>query len=48
MDKEFVDLCFDYYNPFNTEKKANSYVKKLKSLRWNVVIEKATKPTILL
>ena len=40
--KEFVDLGSDYYNQFNTEKKANSYVKKLESLGYKVVVEKAS------
>lgn len=38
---EFVDLGADYYNQFNTEKKANSYIKKLESLGYAVAIEKA-------
>jgi transposase len=40
--KEFVDLGSDYYNQFNTEKKANSYVKKLESLGYKVEIQKAS------
>jgi len=40
--KEFVDLGSDYYNQFNTEKKANSYVKKLESLGYKVDIIKAS------
>jgi len=40
-DKEFVDLGSDYYNQFNTEKKANSYVKKLESLGYHVLVEKS-------
>lgn len=30
----FVDLGEDYYNQFNTEKKINHYLKKLKNLGW--------------
>lgn len=30
----FNDLGADYYNQFNTDKKINSYLKKLKSLGW--------------
>ena len=37
---EFVDLGSDYYNQFNTEKKANSYIKKLESLGYHVIAEK--------
>jgi transposase len=37
-DKEFVDLGSDYYNQFNTEKKANSYLKKLVALGYHVEI----------
>lgn len=32
---EFNDLGSDFYNKFNTEKKINSYLKKLKELGWN-------------
>ena len=39
---EFVDLGVDYYNPFNTEKKANSYVKKLENLGYKVEVVKAS------
>lgn len=37
-DKEFTDLGADFYNKFNTEKKANAYVKKLKELGYDVQI----------
>ena len=37
-DKEYKDLGADYYNQFNTEKKANSYIKKLKELGYDVQI----------
>jgi len=40
--KEFVDLGVDYYNQFNTEKKANSYVKKLENLGYKVEVIKAS------
>ena len=32
---EFNDLGSDFYNQFNTEKKINSYLKKLKELGWD-------------
>lgn len=35
-DKEYVDLGADFYNKFNKEKKANSYLKKLKELGYDV------------
>lgn len=35
-DKEYQDLGSDFYNKFNKEKKANSYIKKLKELGYNV------------
>ena len=35
-DKEYQDLGSDFYNKFNKEKKANSYIKKLKELCYNV------------
>ena len=37
-DKEYKDLGADFYNKFNKEKKANSYVKKLKELGYDVQI----------
>lgn len=37
-DKEYEDLGTDFYNKFNKEKKANSYMKKLKELGYNVQI----------
>ena len=37
-DKEYEDLGADFYNKFNKEKKANSYVKKLKELGYDVQI----------
>jgi transposase len=30
----FNDLGADYYNQFNTEKKINAYLRKLKNLGW--------------
>lgn len=33
--KEFHDLGADYYNGFNTQKKINSYLGKLKGLGWS-------------
>ncbi len=35
-DKEYEDLGSNFYNQFNTEKKANSYIKKLKELGYEV------------
>ena len=40
--KEFVDLGADYYHQFNTEKKANSYIKKLTQLGYTVEATKAS------
>lgn len=37
-DKEYKDLGSDFYNKFNKEKKANSYMKKLKELGYDVQI----------
>ena len=37
-DKEYIDLGADFYNKFNKEKKANSYMKKLKELGYDVQI----------
>lgn len=34
-DEEFIDLGSDYFNQFNSEKKINYHLKKLKSLGWN-------------
>lgn len=34
FDVPFCDLGEDYYNHFNTEKKINHYLKKLKNLGW--------------
>lgn len=34
----FCDLGEDYYNQFNTEKKINHYLKKLKNLGWQLPI----------
>lgn len=33
---KFEDLGADYYNQFNKERKINSYLKKLKSLGWEM------------
>lgn len=38
-DVEFNELGADFYNQFNTEKKINSYLKKLKELGWDGTIE---------
>jgi len=35
-DMEYKDLGSDFYNKFNTEKKINSYLKKLKELGWEM------------
>ena len=35
-DIEYNELGADFYNKFNREKKANSYLKKLKELGYNV------------
>lgn len=35
-DKEYNDLGADFYNKFNKEKKANSYIKKIKELGYDV------------
>ena len=32
----FQDLGADYYNQFNKERKINAYLKKLKSLGWEM------------
>ena len=37
---EFEDLGSDYYNQFNTEKKAESYIRKLENLGYEVVAVK--------
>ena len=34
--QEFIDLGSDYYHQFNTEKKINSYLKKLAALGYKV------------
>ena len=36
---EFNELGAEFYNQFNTEKKINSYLKKLKELGWDGTIE---------
>ncbi len=33
---DFVDLGSNFYNQFNTEKKINSYLKKLKELGYEI------------
>ena len=38
----FKDLGSNYYNNFNKERKANSMVKKLKALGYDVTIAAAT------
>ena len=38
-DVEFTELGADFYNKFNTEKKINSYLKKLKDLGWKELQE---------
>ncbi len=47
-DVEFTELGADFYNKFNTDKKINSYLKKLKDLGWKELQEpdqsKSTKP----
>lgn len=37
-DKEYKDLGANFYNQFNTEKKANAYIKKLKELGYDIQI----------
>ena len=37
-EKEYEELGAKFYNQFNTEKKANAYIKKLKELGYNVQI----------
>ncbi len=39
---EYKDLGSDYYNKFNTERKAKSYIKKLADLGYNVELKNAT------
>ena len=34
--KDFEDLGTDYYNQFNTQKKINSYLKKLEALGYEI------------
>ncbi len=36
---EFVDLGANFYNQFNTERKINSYLKKLKELGYDLPME---------
>lgn len=36
---EFIDLGANFYNQFNTEKKINSYLKKLKELGYEIPME---------
>lgn len=40
-DKEYENLGADFYNKFNKEKKANSYMKKIKELGYDVQIKTA-------
>lgn len=35
-NKEYEDLGANFYNKFNTEKKANAYIKKIKELGYDV------------
>lgn len=35
-EQEFIDLGSDYYNQFNTDKKINSYLKKLAALGYKI------------
>lgn len=37
-NKKYKDLGADFYNKFNKEKKANSYMKKLKELGYDIQI----------
>ena len=50
-DIEFKELGANFYNQFNTEKKINSYLKKLKELGWDGTIEpnqtNSTKPSLV-
>lgn len=36
---EYNDLGSDFYNQFNTQKKANSYIKKLEQLGYTVKVD---------
>ena len=40
-DVRYIDLGADYYNKFNTERKANSYLKKLQELGYDVEVKKS-------
>ena len=42
-NKEYIDLGAEFYNRFNKEKKANSYIKKLKELGYDIQIEQIDK-----
>ncbi len=42
-NKEYRDLGAEFYNRFNKEKKANSYIKKLKELGYDIQIEQMDK-----
>jgi len=37
-NKEYSELGSDFYNKFNKEKKANSYIKKIRELGYDVQI----------
>lgn len=40
----FQDLGAEYYNQFNTERKINAYLKKLKALGWQVPVSAPEQP----
>ena len=43
-DAHFQDLGAEYYNQFNTERKINAYLKKLKALGWQSPIATVEQP----
>lgn len=42
----FRDLGAEYYNQFNTERKINSYLKKLKALGWQPPVTAVELPAL--
>ena len=45
---EFNELGAEFYNQFNTEKKINSYLKKLKELGWDGTTERTNQAKLIL
>ena len=41
--KQYQDLGAEFYNKFNKEKKANSYIKKLKELGYDIQVNNIDK-----